>query len=448
MRATLNFVPRPPANGLLNFHLCMANLPNLPHNEGASEKNISHDSSKIVNLDKVRHVMSEPPAEPQNFGELGRRFTPEQMRKPVTDAERTTPLCNDLIHSDEFVIISGQSGTGKTAFLVELLSHVQRPGGLFMGHPRLKNHSARPLRSAFLDCELRSVMQRQRSSSYWGDVEYFDLGQAIDKEKLHRIRSKQLSRSQLAQQMLFDLITGCEFDFIGADSMQRLLPKMTREYVEPFINTLTLCMDFYRNQTGRHINVAIVSHPRKGDAGEAASRDNNSGDSMLVDQSDVTLVVRHGRDLHQAYVVQVKEGRGHGGAFTGMRNGGDGECLVYHRHKVDDPIHRDNFRIELSHERHLERDVMPQIGKGASEAGKVAEAEEVARFMNDYATRSTADTITPAAVSKAIERASAANEIDLPGKKTIAPATLVRMSPNIRKHLHLDVLKRLSSDWR
>ena len=400
-----------------------------------------------IDAEKVANRLKQPPPNPLNFGELGRKFTPEQMRQPVTDTERTTPLCGDLIHSNEWVMITGQSGTGKTAFLVQLCSHLTKPGNLFMGHPRLKNHSTRPLRGAFLDLELQSVVQRQRSSSYWGDFDYFDLGQDIDKEKLDKMKNKAISRSHLAQQTLWAMIESLEYNFIGVDSMQRLLPEMTRKYVEPFVNMLHSCMNFYRNKTGRHILVMIVSHPRKGDAGEAASRDNNSGDGMLIDQCDVNLVVRHGRDLFQAYLVQVKSGRTHGGVFTGMRPGGDGECLVYHRHKIDDPLHKDNFGIRLSHERHLEKDVMPQPGKGASEQGRKNEAEEVARFMNQYAERMKADSITPAAISKAIERASARGEIELHGKGTISAKALERMGPLIRKHLQFDLLKRLSDDW-
>ena len=425
----------------------MTKVTNLGTPEGARGQENEQPKFEI-HRDKIAHRLEQPPAEPRNIGLMGRRFSPEQMRQPVTDAERSTPLCGDLIHSDEWVIISGQSGTGKTAFGVELCGHLARPGSLFMGHPRLKNHSPRPLRGAYLDLELRQVLQRQRSSSYWGDVEYIDLGQRVTKEKLQLMKEGKLTRWQVAQSLLWDILEGCEFDYIIIDSLQRLLESTAdRRHVGPFVNLLSTYMDFYRNETGRHITVIIISHPRKGGAGEASNMEQNSGDGMLTNQCDNALMVRHGRDLHQAYVVQVKEGRGHGGIFTGMRPGGDGECLVYHRHKIDDPKHKDNFTIKLSHEHHLERDVMPQIGKGASEAGRATEAEEVARFMNVYATRTKADTITAAAVSKAIERASAANEIDLPGKKTIATATLERMGPLLRKHLHHEVLKRLSDSW-
>lgn len=425
----------------------MANVGNLGTGEGAQGVENEHPKFEI-NREKIAHRLEEPPAEPRDIGLMGRRFSPEQMREAVTDDERSTPLCGDLIHSDEWVMISGQSGTGKTAFAVELAGHLARPGSLFMGHPRLKNHSTRRMRGAFMDLELRAVMQRQRSSSYWGDVEYIDLGQKITREKLEEIRKGKLTRWQCAQQLLWDTIESLEFDYIVIDSLQRLLESTAdRRHVGPFVNLLSTFMDFYRNETGRHILIVIISHPRKGGAGEASNMEQNSGDGMLTNQCDNVLMVRHGRDLRQAYVTQAKEGRGHAGIFTGMRTGGDGECLVYHRHAIEDPVHKDNFGIKISHERHLERDVMPQVGKGSSEEGRAAEIEEVARFMNLYAQRTKAEQITPAAVSKAIERASASKEIDLQSKKTIAPATLERMGPELRKALNQGVAKRLSANW-
>ena len=424
----------------------MSKVDNLDTREDVHGVENEHPKFEI-NLQQVAHRLEEPPAEPRDIGLMGRRFSPEQMREAVTDDERSTPLCGDLIHSDEWVIISGQSGTGKTAFAVELAGHLARPGSLFMGHPRLKNHSTRRLRGAFLDLELRSVMQRQRSSSYWGDVDYIDLGQRVTREKLEEMKSGGLTRWQVAQRVLWDLIESCELDYIVVDSFQRLVAEATRRYVGPFVNMLSTYMDYFRSETGRHILVIIISHPRKGGDGEASNMEQNSGDGMLTNQCDNVLMVRHGRDLRQAYVTQAKEGRGHAGIFTGMRTGGDGECLVYHRHAIEDPIHKDNFGIKISHERHLERDVMPQVGKGSSEEGRAAEIEEVARFMNLYAQRTKAEQITPAAVSKAMERASASKEIDLQSKKTIAPATLERMGPELRKSLNQGVVKRLSANW-
>ena len=396
-----------------------------------------------IHRDKIAHRLQEPPAEPQKFGTVGRIFSPEQMRQPVPKEQRPKALIGDLIREGDFATISGQSGTGKSAVLTRMGSQLTRPGCDFMDHPRLPNQMTRALRVVYVDFEMDEQTMRERSSGYWGDVHYLDTWAVMDDEELEEFMK--VKEEVHYQNIVYGLIKGAEWDVLIVDSYSCLVESTTdRRHFKPFLSRVKRLQKLTYQRTGRQVTIILISHNRQGEKGESANAEMAHGDTHFTNFLDVVLVMRHGRNPGQSYLVNAKSSRNRAGHFTGSREQGDGECIVFSRYTLPENEHGEQFGLTLSKETHFEKDVAPGPGKGATEDGRAYQAVKVAEWMNRKHLTSDNQNINPDAVARGINR----DKIDLGGgQKTISSSALVSMADEIREHLNVGVRERLSNLW-
>lgn len=420
----------------------MAKVANLSTHEGVDGQENEQPKFEI-HRDKIAHRLEQPPAEPEKFGTIGRIFSPEQMRQPVPKELRPKMLIGDLIREGDFATISGQSGTGKSAVLTRIGAQFASPGSQFMDHPRLPNQMTRPLRTLYVDLEMDEQTMRERSSGYWGDVHYMDTWSLLEEKELDDfMKTKEETHYQ---NIVFGLIMSGLWDVLIIDSYSCLVESTTeRRHLKPFLAKVKRLQKLTEQKTGRKVTIILISHNRQGEKGESANAEMAHGDTHFTNFLDVVLVMRHGRNPGQSYLVNAKPSRNRAGHFTGSREQGDGECLVFTRYTLPENEHGEQFGLALSKEVHFEKDVAPGPGKGATDAGRSYQAAKVAEWMNRKHLTSQNQNINPDAVARGINR----DKIDLGGgQKTISSATLVSMADEIREHLNAGVKERLSNLW-
>lgn len=421
----------------------MANLPNLPHNEGASEKNISHDSSKIVNLDRVRHVMTAPPP-PQIIEGIGRLFSPEHMRQPVPKESRPRAIAGPIIWEGDFLTISGQSGAGKSAILTMLAAHCTEPGRCFMGHPALRNDMTRPLKVGYLDFEMDEQTMRERSSGYWGAVQYMDTWADLTEEEIDEVTAQ--DEEVLYQKILYKTMKMGILDVLIVDSYACLVKSTTdRRHFKPVLSKIKRLQKWVEKKTGRRLTIILISHNRQGDKGEEANAEMAHGDTHFTNFLDVVLNVRHSRNPNQSYMVMTKTSRNREGMYSGAREQGDEQCLVFTRHKLPENEHGEQYGLTLTHEVTFERDYIGGRGKGATGEGRNEQAVRIAQWMNKKYHKDKNASFTPSAIAADVKR----GKVDIgAAQSTIAEKTLIAMADEIREHLNVAVRSRLDSSWR
>ena len=271
-------------------------------NEKKAENRKNRRDERRVEQEKIERYEEEDRRNAIN-AEIDEVSDPQTIKEAISGCDETikdTRLVGDIIHKEDFVIIFGPKGHGKSTLLVQLLAGVATGSSQELYPQFGTQHDGQD--SICLDFEQKRAQLKER----YGKPGYH----APDKMKI--VLSRQFSTLEVFKCYLRNLVSKLTSDCtIGIDNITKAIPGLQPEQIRQLIGFLEQ-LQAEAKESGVSLTFIIVAHTNKEGYEGSIGTQNLKGSTVLTDLASVVLAFGPTRFDRNTKMLKVLHNRNEG----------------------------------------------------------------------------------------------------------------------------------------